>query len=615
MWPLLALTALAVASTTPGCRERLLTTESYGASSSSAAQCEDFSGVISIAGPSSLDSRGVHYRYSSTQRHGQKIIIRAVMNGDHRNYSGLVVGRKRYAVRLEWVEDESSKAGVASATQHATQDLDADFIVGGYSSGLTEISSAQADADFKVMVAPGACSPSAIVGNNTFGLLPPCGSYHVNPILAIVQAAEAVDARPLDSAVLPSFGPCFTGGGGCKSSLKVGVIRSAGVFPAATSAPVPGICAEQGIEVAEGVEGGPLLVTIPRRATTADVDMALDSLRAKEVNVIVASTYMDEAITILNRTAALDYSLFAITFTATVGLPDYQLMVENGWWQGEFALGSVPWHHDLPGTGEFTGMTSAEFSSEFAALVDSHVYPSYHAAAAAAALVALFEAIERAGSLNTSAVAAELRSMQLQEFYGNISFDRESNQLVSNGGLVIQEIATEATAEDVIVFPDALANHSMTFPMPPLAQRRCVLFGPDSTAGDDNPAVDRLSRQCSGNGMCTLEGYCECYGDFEGSLCDQSPSDELSTATLAAIASVAVVLAAAICIAVYMRRRQRKKRLVVVDKNGWTSCPELTAAKGITFHAFLSHKWPSGAASISSARLRRAPVPKSFVSS
>ena len=62
-------------------------------------------------------------------------------------------------------------------------------------------------------------------------------------------------------------------------------------------------------------------------------------------------------------------------------------------------------------------MTSQQFVDAFATRYNG-AEPSQSGASMFASLCALASAIEAAGTLNTSAVAAELRRLRLAEFYG-----------------------------------------------------------------------------------------------------------------------------------------------------------------------------------------------------
>ena len=109
----------------------------------------------------------------------------------------------------------------------------------------------------------------------------------------------------------------------------------------------------------------------------------------------------------------MDFTPHAAAFTSTVDVSTYQRRVNAGWWQGQYALGVSPWHSALAHAGEFSGMTSADYLQRYADRFGGQ--PSYHGPAAFSAACALAKAIEDADSLDASAVAASLGSLEFQE--------------------------------------------------------------------------------------------------------------------------------------------------------------------------------------------------------
>eukprot|EP00966_Prymnesium_polylepis_P140903 3253842-Prymnesium_polylepis.1 len=95
-----------------------------------------------------------------------------------------------------------------------------------------------------------------------------------------------------------------------------------------------------------------------------------------------------------------------------------------------------------------------------------------------ASLCALANAIEKAGSLETSAVAEQLRSLQLIEFWGNITFD--ANGQASSKEMVVLQNAYEGGA----FVPRLVDASSFVFPMPSWEQRWCKHFGAGKTYED-----------------------------------------------------------------------------------------------------------------------------------
>ena len=92
--------------------------------------------------------------------------------------------------------------------------------------------------------------------------------------------------------------------------------------------------------------------------------------------------------------------------------------------------------HVAAGEGEFTGWSAAVFYDRF--LKRAGLPVSYHGAAPFGGLAALSYAVEAAGTLDTHAVAARLRAIDLREMYARTAFD--SNGQITAGMLVLQSL-------------------------------------------------------------------------------------------------------------------------------------------------------------------------------
>lgn len=190
-------------------------------------------------------------------------------------------------------------------------------------------------------------------------------------------------------------------------------------------------------------------------------------------------------------------------------------------------MGPTPWHKTLPTRGGFSGLTSDDFYQRYADAYDG-TEVTYHGAANFAAACALADAVERAGSLSASAVAAALETSTLQEFYGTVAFDQ--NRQIALPMLIAQ--VAEGKGEEDIVFPPAqVTSGVLQFPMPTWRQRRCGAVGPSrannysaglllTSGGGSGGNGNRLALICSGNGRCTEEGTCECSAGYSGSTCN-----------------------------------------------------------------------------------------------
>jgi len=157
----------------------------------------------------------------------------------------------------------------------------------------------------------------------------------------------------------------------------------------------------------------------------------------------------------------------------------------------------------MPRVGSFSGLTSAEFVDRFAERFDG-AKPSYHGAAQFGVGISLVKAIENAASLDPNLVAAELRTLNLPEFYTDISFD--ANGQLEAPMLVLQfqaNYSKVASPEGTITFPVDKQVKELQFPMPDWPIRDCW-------------------DTCNGvTGHCIESGECVCAENYQGATCEE----------------------------------------------------------------------------------------------
>ena len=462
-------------------------------------QCS-FDGTVVIGGPLSLTKGDNFYPYGMMIQRTLMIFADWV-NGEK---GGLRVGDQRYGVRFVWVDDRSSSAHVANSTARALRSTGADFGWAGYGSGPSRVATQQAYAEDKLFFAGCASSPTVFSQNDqTFGTLPPVSKFLLNPFNAIKAAAEAIDA----DAVVTRCGRDQPSG--CAASLKVGFIQAAASF-------TRGICSSgEANALARGMDVSSVgVLEVAKAPTVDDVKTQLEQLIADGVNVLVGCTYESTGRAIIAALEELDFSPFALITTSTVTQPSYYAdVITNDWWQGEYVLGPTPWHRNSPVVGEFSGKTSTWFFEEYKArFEDSQV--AYQGVSNFGLACALGAAIEAAGTLEKEAVKAELNSLNLQEFYGQVEF-QESGQVDLD--MIVVQYAPNKEEEDIVYPSEAISDGEFLFPTPTWAQRRCW-YTEKIWALERNNQEDAY--ECDGSGACNEEGTCTCNEGYSGSHCE-----------------------------------------------------------------------------------------------
>lgn len=489
-----------------------------------------FNGTIVVGGPLSLAPGTRWYGYSAMIRQSLSIFL-DWLNGQR---GGVKIGDARYAMRFVWVDDASKSSQVGPATAHATRKTNADFAFGGYSSGLTAHAARQSFGDGYLMMSGGAASTSVFTQNNlTFGLFPPASTYHERPLEAVKKAAELVDetgrtANNRTYTAASGLGPCYTGEGGCSASLKVGFVQAAASFTRAQCANGPTLARQLNMTLAEHPNDannadGAILASLPKEPTLAQAEAAVNMMREAGANVIIGCFYVQTSRAFIEAMEKLDFTPLALSISASHAA-SWKTDIDGGWWQGEYAIGPTPWQRTLPTVGQVTGMTSTDFFDTYKARYGNQEV-SYHGAAPFAAAVALVKAIENAGSLDATLVSKKLEELDVVEFYGRLQFD-ENHQYA--GGMVVVQYAPGSRVEEV-AWPETSATVPAShlggsFPWAPWRQRRCAVHGPGSTYDDYQgswrpPSLARVTQECSGHGLCGVDGLCVCIPGYRGASC------------------------------------------------------------------------------------------------
>jgi branched-chain amino acid transport system substrate-binding protein len=236
------------------------------------------------------------------------------------------------------------------------------------------------------------------------------------PVMASVASSESV----FNQGYRFMFGTLAPNGGIVQSMSaifpkllpgvkKIAILGREDVFPRAMAGEMEKAAKSAGIEVVYS-ELYPV--------GTLDHAAALSKMKAAGPQWIFISGYSQDLI--LARKQMADIKLNAPVVTMVTG-PAYREFVDALGKQAEGVTSASWWHHSLTyrNTGDVFGSTEA-FYKEFVAREKKD--PDYVHASAAAALVALQKAIEKAGTTDKAKVRDALASLDIQTFYGPIKF-------------------------------------------------------------------------------------------------------------------------------------------------------------------------------------------------
>jgi len=139
----------------------------------------------------------------------------------------------------------------------------------------------------------------------------------------------------------------------------------------------------------------------------------------------------------------------------TVGPTDPALIDEVGD-DANFLVGPTQWEATMSYHGDYFGSAS-DYAERYAEKWGGP--PTYQAASATAAALALQLAIEAAGSLNTDDVRAALRNLDVSTFYGRISFNEAGKNVARPMGAIqiqdgdIRVVAPPDAAVSELIYP------------------------------------------------------------------------------------------------------------------------------------------------------------------
>ena len=335
-------------------------------------------------------------------------------------YGGIKVGDERYKVELIMYDDEGDPDTAARLVEKLINEDRVDFLLGPYSSFLTQSASAIAEKYNKIMIeGNGAAEPLFERGfQNLFAVLTPAVNYTRSALqLLAEQGAETVVIAYEDTA-----------------------------FPTSVADGAQRWAEEYGLEVL-GVETYPVNV--------ADVSGIMAKFKELEPDIFIGGGHFNDAVLFIRAAKELDFNPKAMVIT--VGPSNPKLIEEVGA-DSEYVIGPTQWEASMSYADEYFG-TAAEYAARYENLWGEP--PTYQAAESTATALALHIAIEQAGAIDTDAVRASLRNLDVVTFYGPISFDEKGrNAAKPMGAIQIQN------GEILVVAPTNAAVAELNYPAP-----------------------------------------------------------------------------------------------------------------------------------------------------
>lgn len=335
-------------------------------------------------------------------------------------YGGIEVDGERYRVELLMYDDEGDPDTASKLVEQLINQDQVDFLLGPYSSSLTQGTSAIAEKYNKIMVEGNGSAETLFERGfqNLFAVLTPAGNY-------TQSALEMLAARGAETVAIAYEDTAFP------TNVAQGAERWAAAY---------------GLEVL-GVE------TYPREV--ADVSGIMSKFKELDPDIFVGGGHFNDAILFIRAAKELDFNPKAMVIT--VGPSNPKLITEMGA-DAEYVLGPTQWEASMSYADEYFG-TAADYAARYEDKWGEP--PTYQAAESTATALALHLAIEAAGALDTDSVREGLRSLDVVTFYGPINFDDTGkNASKPMGAIQIQD------GEILVVAPERAAVAELRYPAP-----------------------------------------------------------------------------------------------------------------------------------------------------
>ena len=386
-------------------------------------------------------------KYTTAGNHTRKGYDLAVKMINERG--GVRVAGKDYRLEILYYDDESTPARGAQLAERLIRQDGVRFMLGPYSSGLTQ-AIAPVTERYQVPMVEGNGASRELFNKGyryLFAVLSTSEQYLQE---AINLAAERAQAEGRDPA-----------------SLKIAVATENDPFSQDVRDGVVDDAARYGMEVVIDDK-------LPRELN--DMTTTLLKVKALRPDLLLVSGHSKGAALLVRQAAELRASapIVAISHCESAEVTDAARFGDAA----EGILCTAQWAPTLSYRDDLFG-SAADYATLFER--EYGYIPPYQAAESTAAVMVWADALQRAGSFDTDAVRAALAATDMQTFYGNIRFDATGKNIAKP--MVLSQIQD---GEYRVVAPTAWASHELLFPRPSPARGTAtteqtgplLLFGP-----------------------------------------------------------------------------------------------------------------------------------------
>jgi branched-chain amino acid transport system substrate-binding protein len=200
-------------------------------------------------------------------------------------------------------------------------------------------------------------------------------------------------------------------------------------------------------------------------AGVTDLTPLLSDLKTFEPDIILGGGHFEDGQLFNRQLADLDINPKLLSLIAAATLPAFKEALGD---LAEGVMGPSHWEYGVTFSEEGAAAAGYDWigpsQDEFVALFKQaagDITPDYHAAEAAAAVLALVKGVENAGSVESDALRAALGDLTFMSFYGSWDIDDTGKQV----GHSMVDVQWQGD-ERVIVWPEAAKTGDAVYPKP-----------------------------------------------------------------------------------------------------------------------------------------------------
>ncbi len=340
---------------------------------------------------------------------------------------GLDVGGTRHTVEIVYYDDESKADTASRLTEKLISDDKVQFILGPFSSGITQATSTISERYGILTIAPQANADGIYERGYKyiFSILPPASSY----LRGVIDMGQSLQPKPTTMAVMLRDDPF-------------------------------GIAAGEGAAKYAGDNGYQVVFRDRYPANATDVSSVLTQVKASNPDILLASTLFQDSVLITKQAKDLQFAPKLLGFTAGPALPDFIKSLDK---DANYIVGSEWWLPTLKYEGAVFG-SAQQYAEGIKRFKDYEA--GYHVASGSMAGLVLQLAIEQAGKLDSDAVRTALLGLEPKTFWGPIGWN-EQGKNVKGTSIPVQIQDGKVTA----IWPAEAREAAPTYPMPAWGQR------------------------------------------------------------------------------------------------------------------------------------------------